>query len=68
MSVWVCNTSWQLSDGNGNPIGWEWGSNEEHKVVPVKSEHTTGVIHLRRVRKVCLEACEMKYPHLQKDF
>ena len=37
-------------------------------MVPVKSEHIRGVIHLRRVRKVGLEACEMKYPHLQKVF
>ena len=37
-------------------------------MVPVKSEHIRGVIQLRRVRKVGLEAYEMKYPHLQKDF
>ena len=62
------NECWQLSDGNGNPVGWGWGSNEEHKVVPVKSEYVRAVMYLRRVRKVGLEACEMKYPHLQKDF
>ena len=34
---------WWLSDGNGSPVGWEWGRKWEHKVVPVKLEDIKGV-------------------------
>ena len=39
MSVWVCNTSWQLNDGNKDPVGGHCKISEINNMVPWKLTH-----------------------------
>ena len=33
---WICNASWQLSDGNEGLVGWQCNTSEINNIFPVK--------------------------------